>query len=85
MAFRRAVQKGFGAELDVHLLSDGTLAVMHDSLLKRMTGKEGVIEDCTYEDLSSLYLSGTTETVPTFQDVLQIFQGKMPLIIELKT
>ena len=85
MAFRRAVQKGFGAELDVHLLSDGTLAVMHDSLLMRMTGKEGVIEDCTYEDLSSLYLSGTTETVPTFQDVLQIFQGKMPLIIELKT
>ena len=84
-AFRRAAENGFGAELDVHLLSDGTLAVIHDSLLKRMTGKEGVIEDCTQEDLSSLYLAGTKETVPTFQDVLDIFHEKMPLIIELKT
>ena len=84
-AFRLAVKNGYGAELDVHLLSDGTLAVIHDSLLKRMTGKEGVIEDCTQEDLSSLYLAGTQETVPTFQDVLEIFHGKMPLIIELKT
>ena len=84
-AFRRAVQSGFGAELGVHLLSDGTLAVIHDSLLKRMTGKEGVIEDCTQKDLPSLYLSGTQETVPTFREVLQIFNGIMPLIIELKT
>lgn len=84
-AFRLAVKNGYGAELDVHLLSDGTLAVIHDSLLKRMTGKEGVIEDCTQEDLSSLYLSGTQETVPTFQDVLDIFHGKTPLIVELKT
>ena len=84
-AFRLAVKNGYGAELDVHLLSDGTLAVIHDSVLKRMTGKEGVIEDCTKEDLSSLHLSGTQETVPTFQDVLEIFHGQMPLIIELKT
>ena len=26
-AFRRAIERGFGAELDVHLLKDGTLAV----------------------------------------------------------
>jgi hypothetical protein len=30
-AFRRALERGWGAELDVHLLKDGTLAVMHDS------------------------------------------------------
>ena len=30
-AFRRAVERGWGAELDVHLMKDGTLAVIHDS------------------------------------------------------
>ncbi len=30
-AFRRALERGWGAELDVHLLRDGTLAVFHDS------------------------------------------------------
>ncbi len=84
-AFRRAVKNGFGAELDVHLLSDGTLAVLHDSLLKRMTGREGVIEDCTLEDLPELKLGETEETIPTFGEVLRIFGGRTPLIIELKT
>ena len=36
-AFRRAIRHGYGSELDVHLLRDGTLAVFHDSDLKRMT------------------------------------------------
>ena len=46
-AFRRAIERGFGAELDVHLLKDGTLAVFHDSDLKRCANVEGEIEDLT--------------------------------------
>gem|GEM_PF-145092 len=38
----------------VHLLRDGTLAVFHDSDLKRMTGVTGVLEDCTAQDLAAL-------------------------------
>ena len=34
-AFRAGVEKGYGSEFDVHLLKDGGLAVVHDSLLKR--------------------------------------------------
>ena len=44
-AFRAALEHGFGIELDVHLLKDGTLAIMHDHDLKRTTGLEGKIED----------------------------------------
>ena len=51
-AFRAAVNHGFGIELDVHLLKDGSLAVIHDSLLKRTTGAEGKVEDLTQEELS---------------------------------
>lgn len=83
-AFRAAVEHGFGIEFDVHLLKDGNLAVMHDSKLMRTTGCEGRMEDLTTEELGSYHLEGTEETIPTFQQVLDLFEEKAPLIIELK-
>lgn len=83
-AFRAALKEGYGIELDVHLLKDGNLAVIHDSLLKRTTGAEGKIEDLTTQELSSYYLEGTLETIPTFQQVLDLYAGKAPIIVELK-
>ena len=84
-AFRLAAEKGYGAELDVHLMSDGNLAVIHDSNLRRMTGKDGVIEQLTLEDLENYRLNGTDEKIPLLKDVLEIFKDRTPLIIELKT
>ncbi len=84
-AFRAAVDHGYGAEFDVHLLSDGGLGIMHDSQMLRTTGVEGKIEDLTVDQLSDYHLQGTQEVIPTFQQVLQVFDGKAPLIIELKT
>lgn len=84
-AFRRALDKGWGAELDVHLLKDGTLAVFHDSDLRRCAGEEGDIEDLDREGLARLRLEGTEEPVPLFDEVLALFEGKAPLIIELKS
>lgn len=83
-AFRAAREGGYGIELDIHLLKDGNLAVMHDSLLKRTTGAEGKIEDLTTVDLAYYHLEGTSEIIPTFQEVLDLFAGKAPLIVELK-
>ena len=83
-AFRAALENGYGIELDVHLLADGNLAVIHDSPLKRTTGAEGIIEDLTTEDLTRYNLEGTDETIPTFQEVLDLYEGKAPLIVELK-
>lgn len=84
-AFRAAKEAGFGVELDVHLLKDGGLAVMHDSLLNRTTGQAGRLEDLTVADLASYPLEGTRETIPQFREVLDIFQGgENPLIVELK-
>ena len=83
-AFRQAVEHGFGAELDVHLMADGELAVVHDSSLARVCGKPVCIEDLTAVDLPDCALMGTEETVPLLRDVLALFEGKTPLIIELK-
>lgn len=84
-AFRRAVERGWGAELDVHLMKDGTLAVIHDSSLKRTAGAEVNIEDLTRADLEHYHLEGTEEKIPLFDEVLELYEGKVPLIIELKT
>jgi len=83
-AFRAALEKGYGIEFDVHLLKDGGLAVIHDSALKRTTGAEGRIEDLTVADLKNYRLEGTEEVIPTFQQLLELYAGKAPLIIELK-
>ena len=83
-AFRAAVELGFGAELDVHLMRDGALAVVHDSSLKRVCGREAVIEDLTAPELAGYPLQGTPETIPLLEDVLELFAGRAPLIIELK-
>ena len=83
-AFRRALEHGFGAELDVHLMADGELAVIHDSSLTRVCGRAACIEDLTAAELPGYPLMGTGETIPLFREVLALFAGKTPLIIELK-
>ena len=83
-AFRRAVQCGFGAELDVHLMRDGRLAVIHDASLLRTAGVDVQIEDLTAEELKSYRLEGTEHHIPLLDEVLPIFAGKAPLIVELK-
>ena len=58
-AFHRAIENGFGAELDVHLLKDGHLAVIHDASLKRTAGADVLVEDLTSEELKAYRLEGT--------------------------
>ena len=83
-AFRLALEKGYGIELDIHLMKDGKLAVIHDASLKRTAGAEVKIEDLTAEDLKNYRLEGTDEQIPLFTDVLELFSGKSPMIVELK-
>ena len=83
-AFRRAIERGFGAELDVHLMKDGRLAVIHDASLLRTAGVDVQIEDLTAEELKSYRLEGTEHHIPLLDEVLPIFAGKVPLIVELK-
>lgn len=84
-AFRNAFEKGYGIELDVHLMADGTLAVIHDSSLKRTAGADITIEDLTAADLAQYVLEDTAEQIPTLPEVLALCNGRAPMIIELKT
>lgn len=84
LAFRRAVEHGFGAELDVHLTKDGRLAVIHDTSLLRTAGADVKVCDLTVEELKQYRLEGTDEQIPLLEEVLPIFEGEKPLIVELK-
>ena len=83
-AFRLAVEKGYGIELDLHLLADGELAVFHDGTLLRITGCQGKVESLTAGELQNYRLDGTEDTIPTFRQVLELVDGRVPLIVELK-
>jgi len=83
-AFREAKNAGYGIELDIHLLKDGNLAVIHDHSLLRTVGEDVNIEDLTAEDLEKYTLEGTQEKIPLFSEVLELYRGEAPLIVELK-
>lgn len=83
-AFRRAVEHGFGAELDVHLTADGRLAVIHDASLLRTAGVDVPVWALTAGELEGYRLEGTDEPIPLLDDVLPLFAGRTGLIVELK-
>ena len=84
-AFRRAAEAGYGAELDVHLTRDGRLVVIHDGDLERMCGVPGRVAEKTAEELAALRLAGSEEHIPLLEEVLPLFAGRAPLVVELKT
>ena len=69
-AFRRAVEHGFGAELDVHLTRDGRLVVIHDSDLRRLCGADRRADTLTAAAFAELPILGTAEHAPMLEDVL---------------
>ena len=83
-AFRRAYEYGYGVELDVHLTGDGQLAVIHDKSLKRTAGVDKEVSQLSMRELTRCRLEGTQETIPALEEVLELFQGGPPLLVELK-
>lgn len=83
-AFRRAVEGGYGIELDIQLTRDKIPVVFHDFTLERVCGAEGKVSDYSYEELRRFTLCGSDERIPRFEDVLQLVDGRVPLIVELK-
>lgn len=83
-AFKAAIDKNYAIEIDVHLTTDGELAVVHDSNLKRVTGADVAVETLSSAELEKYPLLTGGEKIPLFRDVLALVDGKVPLLIELK-
>lgn len=83
-AFRRAVLSGYAIELDLQLTRDKQLIVFHDETLKRMCGENFRVSDLSYQELLEYPLEGTEYRIPLFTDVLELVDGRVPLLIEIK-
>lgn len=84
-AVRAAVEAGYGIEIDVQLSSDNRAMVFHDYALKRLTGRDGTVRQTTASDLSStVLLDSAQETIPSLTEILEIVDGQVPLLIEIK-
>lgn len=83
-AFAKAVEADYGIELDVQLSKDDVLVVFHDATLERMCGVKGNVWDFTYDELQELTLAKSGERIPKFEEVLNLVDGKVPLIVEYK-
>lgn len=83
-AFQNAIDHGVAFEYDIHLTKDNELVVCHDENLKRTTGKDGIIEDLTLKEIKENYRLLDGGEIPTFQEVLDLNQERVPMVIELK-
>lgn len=83
-AYKECVDKNIPIELDVHILKDNTLVVIHDDDTSRVTNKKVVLKDAIYDDIKDLKLENTNYKIPKFSEVLQLVNGKVLLDIELK-
>ena len=84
IAFEKAIEEKYPIEIDVHLLEDGNVVVFHDDDLSRMTGVKKKIKYCTYDEIKNLKLNNTKYGIPLLKEVLDLVDGKVPLLIELK-
>ena len=84
-AFRAAAEAGYGVELDVQLTRDRQVVVFHDDDLKRACGIDARVDAYTCEELRAFPLFGSRERIPLFTEVLSAIDGKIPMIVELKS
>ena len=80
-AFQRAVDAGYGIELDVQLSADRIPVVFHDATLSRMCGIDRRVNELTFAELRQLSLVNTKEQIPSFQEALALVNGKVPLLV----
>lgn len=84
LAFQKAIDLDYGIELDVHVTKDNIPVVFHDETLKRVCGLDEKIEKFKFEDIKDMRLFDTDEPIPTLQEILELVDGKVPLLVEIK-
>ncbi|NRG44951.1 glycerophosphodiester phosphodiesterase [Bacillus sp. CRN 9] len=90
-AFDKAYEMGADyIEIDLQRSKDGQLVVIHDSTVDRTTDGTGAVKDLKYKELRKLDAGSwkgeqfTGEKIPTFEQVLDRYKGKIGILIELK-
>ncbi|MEX0306343.1 MAG: glycerophosphodiester phosphodiesterase family protein [Ruegeria sp.] len=84
-AIRAAIEAEYGIEIDLQRTRDDRAMVFHDYDMTRLTGQSGPIQQITaVQAQAQPLLHSDDEGIPTFDEVLELVAGKVPLLIELK-
>ena len=83
-AFSLAVQNNFGIEFDVQLSKDGIPVIFHDFDLSRVCGVDKNVSELTFSQLRELNLFDSREKIPHLKELLDLVNGQVPLIVEIK-
>ena len=83
-AFESALAHGHAIECDLQPTRDGDVVVFHDRTLDRMTGRTGEVREHDAAQLVDVPLAGACEHIPRLSDLLDLVDGRVPLVLELK-
>src|SRR5690625_2870402 len=73
------------------MTSDGRLVAIHDTTIDRTTNGTGSVGDYTLEEFRQLDAESwfgeqfAGEQIPTFEEILDRYRGKIGILIELKS
>ncbi len=82
-AFRLAIERKYSIEMDLHFTKDYKIIVFHDYFLGRITTKTGFVSSKSLSYIKKAKLSND-ETVPTIEEVLNLVDGRVPILMEIK-
>lgn len=90
LAIERGIQAGADMiEIDIHQTKDGKVVVCHDQSIDRTTTGTGLIRDLTLKEIRATRIvdengNVTNQTIPTLDEVLDLINGRVKLLVEIK-
>jgi glycerophosphoryl diester phosphodiesterase len=86
-AVLRAIELGYGFEVDVQMSADGEAMVFHDEKLDRLTHEKGLVKDRSSAELEQIALKNSAhgDRIWTLTELLELLGGRTAAVIEIKT
>jgi glycerophosphoryl diester phosphodiesterase len=84
-AAEAAIAGNFSIECDLQLTADGEAMVHHDDALGRLTEGNSALLGMTSGQLKAVKFKDTTERMMSLGDLCTLVQGRVPLVIEVKS
>lgn len=84
-AFAAAIARNYAIECDLQITRDGEAVVFHDDGLERLTEGKGLVKNLTAAEMRMQNIRGSNDRVQTLSELLQQVDGRVPLVIELKS
>lgn len=83
-AVLEAMQRNYAIEVDLQASKENQPIVFHDWKLDRLTTSTGQVSEYDLKTLCTIPHKLSPDTIMSLQDLLELVEGKVPLIIEIK-